>query len=115
MFAADQATLGWFTLAGTTVTAVFSYLATIHARNAKREASEANTAVNRRPEGSPRLFDMVSETHLKVAELTGKVSANHSHLEGRVGRLEEKLDEVTHALTKAVVKVERMEGEGHGG
>ena len=70
--AADGRTLiilGAFTLIGTLFASYMAYLSSRNAKSARKEAAEANGAVNHRHPDQPRLFDVVHTLRSQVDSL----------------------------------------------
>lgn len=105
--------LGFFTLLGTVVSGLFAFLSNKHAKSARIEATQANTAVNHRKAGEPRLVDLVQTIH---SDLQGQ-SISIEVLKTRMDNLMEthairhqvlasRVEEINDTLTQRLIAVE---------
>jgi hypothetical protein len=61
--------LGAFTLIGTLFASYMAYLSSKNAKGARKEAAEANDAVNHRHADQPRLFDVVHSMQSQISAM----------------------------------------------
>lgn len=96
------------TMLGVIISSIFSYLSKVHAKTARKNAEEANDAVNHRHTTEPKLYDLALKNHAMARELiewkrgyaegpldSGSkaqnfVNATNAHIE----RLDKKIDQI---------------------
>ena len=106
-------------LAGVVIPSLFAYRASVHARTASQQATEANLAVNGNPAGTTRLYDLALGTMEKVDAHHDANMAQHATIADTLARHEHSLDTIdrieslTHPAEYRSVLMDRPYWPGH--
>lgn len=114
--------LAIITFLGICVSAFFGYKGSVSAKKAQQQSTETNKAVNGRPEGSPRLIDIVldlqrdmsgvKEWHATWADLPENVASASrmsdwfDHTDSKMGELESRQRKMEHQLINTGKSIE---------
>lgn len=103
--------LGAFTLIGTIFSGTLAFLSNRHAKVAKTEATQANTAVNHRKDGELSMIDMVVDMHNTINEF----SWWKPHVDSQISNSNRRIDHLSthiHELNARLAEVEEHQWDG---
>jgi hypothetical protein len=100
--ALDQERLALITMVGVVITGVLSLIGVVYSSHAKKQATQANDAVNHRESGQPKLIEVADTMARAVVRIEERLDHSVERLDSRDRMLERKLNHLGTQLDQYI-------------